>query len=69
MLYEALETTLVANNTNVYGFLDIGILACPFTCRWHSDGAHMVQLWYDDSYFSILMFKLNHNVTFEGMLA
>ena len=55
MLYEALETTLVANNTNVYGFLDIGILACPFTCHWHSDGAHMVQLWYD--HLMILIFQ------------
>ena len=43
--YELLRHKISSSkNWNV--FLDATTITCPLVCRWHSDGAHMVGVWY-----------------------
>ena len=46
IMFNALQDKLTRAG-NVMGFFDMGSLSCPFTCRWHDDGAHMIQGWCD----------------------
>jgi hypothetical protein len=31
---------------NMNGFIDADKISCPLVCTWHSDGGHMVRIWY-----------------------
>ena len=46
ILFQVLKPKLKLSGSNVYGFLDIGKISCPVTCKLHLDGNHMIRPWY-----------------------